>query len=58
MNQFHSGTASAVACSAVSCAVGFNLHEALGVAGQCIGIVSGVLSIAWVAYQFWQSRKH
>jgi hypothetical protein len=46
-----------VAGAAVSCSVAFNWHAALGVAGQIAGLLSGVASFGWVAYQMWRSRK-
>lgn len=50
--QFSSGTGSAAVGSTVSCVVGFDLHGALGMAGQIIGIASGLLTIGWVIYQW------
>lgn len=53
----HPGTAPALTGSAVSCYEGFNMHATLGDVGQIIGILSGLASLAWVAYQYWSSRK-
>lgn len=50
-------TAAPVAAAGVSCVIGFDLHAFLGYAGQIIGILSGIVSLAWVAYQFAQSVK-
>ena len=57
MNAFQNGTGSAVACSAVSCITAFDLHNFLVLVGQCIGIISGILSIIWVGYQFVHRKK-
>lgn len=57
MNGFHRGTGSAVCGSAVSLTTGFDLHSFLGTAGEVVGLISGVMSIAWVVYQFVQSRR-
>lgn len=54
---FHPGTPSAVAGSTVSCVMGFNIHTILGDVGEVVGILSGAASLAWVAYQFIQSRR-
>lgn len=51
------GAGSAVGASAVSCYWGFDMHAALGEIGQVVGIISGIASLVWVAYQFYQSRK-
>ena len=53
--NLHSGDRAAIAGSAVACTTGFDLHVALGYAGQVAGILSGLASFAWVAYQFWRS---
>lgn len=50
-------TAAPVATAAVSCAIGFNLHEFLGYAGQIVGLLSGVVSVSWVVYQMYQAYK-
>lgn len=52
-----SHTASPVVLAGVSCFTGFDLHSALGYAGEVIGVVSGALSIAWVVYQFINRNK-
>lgn len=58
MNPVHNNAdAAAAGASVVSCAIGFRLHEILGLAGQIIGVVSGALSIAWLAYQITQAVK-
>lgn len=54
---FHPGTGPAVMGSTVSCYTGFDVHIALGYAGEIIGILSGAASLAWVIYQFWSSRR-
>lgn len=41
----------------VSCVIGFDLHAILGYIGQIVGILSGIVSLAWVGYQFYQSVK-
>lgn len=50
-------TGAPIAAAGVSCVIGFDLHAALGIAGQIVGLLSGVLSISWVAYQFLQAIK-
>lgn len=50
-------TVAPVAAAGVSCVLGFDLHTALGYAGQIVGLISGVLSIAWVAYQMGRALK-
>lgn len=40
-----------------SIVLGFDLHAALGLIGQLVGILSGVVSLAWVAYQFYQATR-
>lgn len=49
-------TVAPVAGAGVSCVMGFDLHTALGYAGQIIGIIAGIVSIAWVVYQWRKSR--
>lgn len=56
MSYFHK-TGAPIAGSFVSCITGFDLHAALGYIGQIIGILSGIVSVAWVLYQFWKARK-
>lgn len=51
------GTGPAVTGSVISCYAGFDIHSTFSALGQFIGIVSGVASIAWVIYQFMQTRK-
>lgn len=41
----------------ISIVTGFDLHNALGITGQIVGIIAGLLSIAWACYQFYQARK-
>jgi hypothetical protein len=53
---FHN-TAAPAAAAGVSCVLGFDLHTALGYAGQIVGLMSGLVSIAWVGYQLYQSIK-
>jgi hypothetical protein len=50
-------TIGAVAGAATSCYIGFDWHSALGYAGQIIGILSGLASFAWLAYQFYKSKQ-
>jgi hypothetical protein len=57
MMQPSSHTASPVVLAGVACFTGFDLHAALGYAGEIVGLVSGVLSIVWVAYQFITRNK-
>jgi hypothetical protein len=49
------GTMAAGAASAASCFTGFDLHSALGYIGQIVGILSGLASFGWLAYQFYRS---
>lgn len=57
INAQSHATAAPVVASGVSCYMGFDLHQFLGYAGQIIGIVSGALSILWVAYQWHKQSK-
>ena len=50
-------TAAPMAAAGVSCVIGFDLHTMLGYAGQIVGLCSGLVSIAWVGYQLYQSIK-
>lgn len=54
--HLHQTAAPAVAAG-VSCVLGFDLHTALGYAGQIIGILSGLASFTWIAWQLAQSIK-
>lgn len=51
------GTGPAVTGSVISCYAGFDLHSTFSELGQVIGILSGIASLAWVIYQFVQTRK-
>jgi len=57
LQNLHSGDRAAIAGSTAACVTGFDLHSALGFIGQFVGILSGALSAAWVAYQFWRSTR-
>jgi hypothetical protein len=50
-------TAPGVVGAGVSCGVAFDFHTVLGETGHIVAILSGLASIAWVVYQYLQSRK-
>lgn len=54
--HLHNTVAPCTAAGA-SIVLGFDLHAVLGIVGQVIGILSGILSIVWVGYQIAQARK-
>jgi hypothetical protein len=56
--QDHLHTTVAPAAGAgVSCMIGFDLHAALGYAGQIVGLLSGIASLSWIVYQMYRASK-
>lgn len=41
----------------VSLVIGFDLHAALGYAGQIVGLLSGIASLSWICYQMYIAAK-
>jgi hypothetical protein len=54
----HDHVVAPLVAAGVSCVIGFDLHSLLGYIGQIVGICSGLLSIAWVAYQIHRAMKN
>lgn len=54
--SIHNTVAPATAAG-VSCVLGFDLHTALGYVGQVVGILSGLMSLAWIGYQMYRASK-
>ena len=52
-NEYMHTTAAPTAAAGVSLVIGFDLHTVLGYAGQIVGLLSGVLSIAWIGVQIY-----